>query len=199
MKLAVSLLFPVKFVQSEIEIDDVKAQLLDDLVRAKIPHGSNGRSNVGAASWRSRLDLMKSGRSDTKSSALATILDRVRAFTRAAVEAIYDGYQPVFRECWLNVLGPGSYNAPHDHAPHALSGILWIDAESESDGIGGNVEFWAPFVGQHYATDSSLMIKPIDGVAIMFPSTVKHMVHPVPAHRRSRIALAWNVDVEKKT
>lgn len=186
-------LFPVRVVQDEIKIDDLKPALLDAFKSGMIGDGDR-RSAVGDA-WRSRLNLHVHPRIQP----VTTLIERVLSFTDRAVKALHVDTIHTVTECWLNVLRAGAYNAPHDHYPNHWSGVLWIDVEDHGadDSPAGNFEFHCPYPARAMGTDtSSLFVKPRNGVAIFFPAGLKHMVHPVAVNKPERVSLAWNVIVE---
>lgn len=191
-----SLLFPLRVVQDEIKVDDIAPGILDAWRSGKIESGEM-RSNVGG--WRSQLDLHKRALTPE----LVVLNERVLDFTTNAVHALHVDARFKITECWLNVLGPGGYNSPHDHYPNNWSGVLWIDAETNgaAESPAGDFEFHCPYPARAMGSDTaSLFVKPTNGVAIFFPAGLKHMVHPVATTAtRKRISLAWNVIVEPLT
>lgn len=190
-------LFPVRVVQDEIVLgDDLRCVLLDDIKHRTIECGDH-RSAVGDA-WRSRLNLHQ----PTNHDSIMLLMEKVKKFTERAIHALHVNARYEITECWLNVLRAGAYNAPHDHYPNHWSGVLWIDVEDhgEKDSPAGNFEFHCPYPARAMGCDTgALFVQPMNGVAILFPAGLKHMVHPVA--RGERISLAWNIIVEpeKKT
>lgn len=202
----VSSLFPVQVVEDEIEVDDLVPRIEATIASGFLDGAANDKRSALGNSWRSRLDLHDHVHwsSDT---VLVPLIERVREFTSRAIVTIYNdpprntvtgrvkGYR--LGECWLNKLGRGGYHAAHDHYPYHWSGVLWIRAEGpEGDDPNGAFEFMSPYHSRALNNpDGSLLIHPINGVAILFPSGLKHMVHPVQTDR-TRISLAWNIYVE---
>lgn len=102
---------------------------------------------------------------------------------------------------WINVNPPGAYNVPHDHPGSFWSGCYYISTnpEQEEGDEGGAISFLdmrcaptgqplmrsAVFAGSH-----SMMPKP--GALLLFPSNLKHWVHP-NNWDQDRITMAFNV------
>lgn len=187
----IALQFPIKIVSCEIPIDDIRDELIRDVSSRCIKSSINQRSNIGSA-WRSDTQLHTADVTST----IAKLLDRVIEFNKTCIDALHVKAKPIITECWLNELGPGAYNSPHDHFPAQWSGILWIDAEHETgDGPAGNLELMAPYPARVFGQQSgSIFVKPVNGMAMFFPSGLKHMVHPTTTGKR--ISLAWNCNVE---
>ncbi len=212
--ISVSFHFPIRILQGAIEIDDVKPSLIEALSEGRIEGGAK-RSNIGDT-WRSTLTLQHSNVEQVK-----VLMDRIGRFSEQCADVLYTSAKPVIGECWMNALRNGGYNAPHDHLPFEWSGILWIDAEHETETTfpSGNVEFFSPYASRAFGEDTgSLFVRPKNGVALFFPSGVKHMVHPGIQHMvrtehttrsgakiestrkvsDTRISMAWNCNIVPK-
>lgn len=205
MKLNLAFHFPVKIVSGEIPIDDIRQDVIEVVRIRGIPASPNQRSNIGESSWRSRMDLhlflsrlpFRTKFPTDRIYPIHVLVSRVQAFTDACINALHVKARATIQECWLNELGPGAYNSPHDHFPYHWSGILWIDAEHEpvSDGPAGNVELFSPYASRAFGQEhGSVFVRPVNGCALFFPSGLKHMVHPTTVGKR--ISLAWNCNVE---
>lgn len=189
-----SALFPVRIVEDEIEVDDLRPGIAETIASGVLDGRPEDKRSALGNAWRSRLNLHgKQGMND----ACRLLVERVEAFTSKALTHLYRAPKFTIGECWLNKLGRGGYNAPHDHHPYDWSGVVWIDTEGPHDNEpNGAFEFMSPYYSRAFNDpNGSLMIHPINGVALLFPSGLKHMVHPVLTDR-SRISMAWNIHVE---
>lgn len=178
-------MFGVPVFRGVIPVDDLRANV-HKLIVSGILDGGETRSAVGDV-WRSNLMLHRIGHREHVA-AIDDLVTRMRLFCIATTGRSFN-----IDECWLNVLHRHAYNAVHDHHPYEWSGVLWIDAEHEEENSfpAGCFEFISPFPSRTNNGDSSLLVKPVNGAALLFPSTIKHMVHPTRADR-SRISLSWN-------
>ncbi len=102
-------------------------------------------------------------------------------------------------DCWANINRAGQYNAIHSH-PNALwSGVYYVKTgePDRSTPYAGKIEIIDPreasnFI-QTYKTvfDQKCIINNDPGFMLMFPSWVKHMVHPHNGDE-PRISIAFN-------
>lgn len=107
-------------------------------------------------------------------------------------------------ECdgWVNVNPKGGYNVPHDHPGAFWSAAYYIKVPpSATGGMAGSIEFIdhrsAPpgqgLVKSPYMRSLHAM-KPAPGTLVVFPSTLKHWVHPNDADE-DRITIAINAKI----
>lgn len=102
-------------------------------------------------------------------------------------------------DCWANVNREGDYNVVHAHPNSLWSGVYYVsngkpDPERPH---AGKIELLDPRVAAHMIqvgqtiTDTRCFMNSDPGLMIMFPSWLKHMVHP---HKGAgaRISIAFN-------
>jgi uncharacterized protein (TIGR02466 family) len=105
---------------------------------------------------------------------------------------------------WANVLREGSYNRLHNHHPAGWSAVYYVQVgESHlDDNLSGVIEFIDPRPGVNAARlpgspfDHKIRVAPEDGMMLLFPSWLKHIVYPYRG-KTTRIAIAINVVFEK--
>lgn len=97
---------------------------------------------------------------------------------------------------WININGAHDYNFSHYHPLTALSGAVYVAADSDS----GEIVFESPTLGQHYPLSSpnplfgkSIAYKPRQGMLLVFPSWISHQVVPSPRSRNERISISFNL------
>jgi uncharacterized protein (TIGR02466 family) len=98
-------------------------------------------------------------------------------------------------QSWVNYTQPGEYHHRHDHPNSALSGVFYIDVDSDSDSIFFfNREYRhlqiSPKAHNVFNSDS-WSFSVAKGELIIFPSSLPHMV-TVTRSTRTRISLAFN-------
>jgi uncharacterized protein (TIGR02466 family) len=107
---------------------------------------------------------------------------------------------------WANVLRNGGYNSVHNHPNCVWSGVYYV-ARGEPDPTpseNGKLELLDPRSGinmifiEKNVLDGRYVIEPLPGLMVVFPSWLKHMVHPYFG-KGERISVAFNVSVEEKT
>jgi uncharacterized protein (TIGR02466 family) len=103
-------------------------------------------------------------------------------------------------QSWANVLRSGGYHAPHAHPNCYWSGAYYVSVGKTDDStpFNGQIELFDP----RSAVNASVLpgsifqnkcrIEPEPGLAVLFPSWVKHMVHPFHGEGE-RISVAFNL------
>ena len=103
-------------------------------------------------------------------------------------------------QSWANILRSGGYHAPHTHPNCFWSGTYYVSVGKVDESIpfSGYIELFDPrsAVGGTAIPGSTFQnkcrLKPEPGMAILFPSWVKHMVHPFHGEGE-RISVAFNL------
>jgi len=106
-------------------------------------------------------------------------------------------------ECWANVSKSGHYNSVHDHPGTTWSGVYYVSAGKveTNDPANGRLELLDPRVGVSlFGREEGLLggryfIEPMPGLMVLFPSWLKHMVHPFFGSGE-RISISFNVRVQ---
>jgi uncharacterized protein (TIGR02466 family) len=116
-----------------------------------------------------------------------------------------DGTERTFTlmfDSWANVCRNGNYNVVHTH-PNAMWSIVYYVASGEADQslpYSGLLELLDPRESANYIQvpntvfDARMFIENHPGRMVVFPSWVKHMVHPFVGSG-VRISIACNVNV----
>ena len=107
---------------------------------------------------------------------------------------------------WANVLRSGGYNSVHNHPNCMWSGVYYVD-RGEPDPTpteNGKLELLDPRSGINMiyfdknVLDGRYVIEPVPGLMLLFPSWLKHMVHPYFG-KGERISVAFNVSVDERS
>ncbi len=184
--------------ESEALNADLRALILE---REAASDGGMVRSNLGG--WHSGLDLFS-----WESPAVKTLHERVRnlviATTRAALTR---GPSRRFRAtyhmlAWANVLRNGHYHNVHNHPENTWSGVYYVDdgAPEADRPFNGVLELLDPRIGANMINlangpfELRYTIRPTPGLMVVFPSWLKHFVHPFFG-TGTRISVAFNVRV----
>jgi uncharacterized protein (TIGR02466 family) len=132
---------------------------------------------------------------------VAWVLDKVLTFGRLALGKYYQDWANAelkMGSYWANVLGPGGFNAPHHHFPQHWSGVFYVSVASVSgttEDMSGMIEFlnptpWLSAIGR----GGNYFYAPKDGLALLFPASLLHFVHP-HASEIPRVSIAFNFNV----
>jgi uncharacterized protein (TIGR02466 family) len=162
--------------------------------------GRGIRSNAGG--WQSRGNLLM--RSDPcivelKRWIEMTVFEVLGAIVRK--EGTKRTFTLLF-DSWANVCRSGNYNVVHTH-PNAMWSIVYYVAAGEPDPsvpYSGMLELLDPRESANYIQvpntilDARMFIENRPGRLVLFPSWVKHMVHPFVGSG-VRISIAVNVNV----
>jgi uncharacterized protein (TIGR02466 family) len=161
----------------------------------------NAKSNVGG--WQSTQDFLKwtgeAGRAlagrmvELVNHATAQLLDQLGS--EAARGAQFSWKLAI----WANVNRRGDYNKVHLHPGATWSGVYYVDAgdpPSEGTRDAGRLSLMdaSPTAQMTFLAGlvrPTLEVAPADGLMVLFPSYLPHMVHPY-AGERPRISIAFN-------
>jgi len=162
--------------------------------------GRGIRSNAGG--WQSRGNLMT--RSEPEIVALKARMETM-VFDLLSAIVRKDGTERQFTllfDSWANVCRNGNYNVVHTH-PNAMWSIVYYVADGEPDpsvSYGGLLELLDPRESANYiqipntVLDGRTFVECRPGRMVLFPSWVKHMVHPFVGSG-VRMSIACNVNV----
>ena len=186
--------------------DDLNRELAE-LVMAEEAGDDKGRgirSNAGG--WQSRGNLlMRPERCivELKQRVETTVFEVLGAIVRQ------DGSKRTFQllfDSWANVCRSGNYNVVHTH-PNAMWSLVYYVSAGEPDPTvpySGNLELLDPRESANYIQvpntilDARMFIENRPGRLVLFPSWVKHMVHPFVGSG-VRISIAINVNVIERS
>ena len=174
--------------------DELTALILD---REKQDQSKVQLSNAGG--WQSSDDLLMWG-----GTAVGELKRRIDALLFATLKETSatpnDPPKTQFRiDCWANVNRAGDYNVVHNH-PNALwSGVYYVSAGKPNPNVpqAGKIELLDPREAANFVQvnqtimDQKCFLKNDPGLMILFPSWLKHMVHPHQGDG-TRISIAFN-------
>ena len=156
------------------------------------------KSNVGG--WHSELDFL--GLEAPPVQELRKRLDSFATALRERFSHPQGGTDtaPHRLEGWANVLRRGQYNSVHSHPNASWSMVYYVTGNDnvEAHPFSGKLELLDPRPGAalHYSEESRLggriMLNPMPGQIIAFPSWLQHLVHPVFSDS-PRISVAVNL------
>jgi uncharacterized protein (TIGR02466 family) len=136
----------------------------------------------------------------------ATKMKRIRKFVELKTNEFFQQiYQPAddvsiyLTQSWLNYTTKGQWHHKHTHANSIISGVLYINANKDSDRINfyrrefpAQIEVypqdWNPW------NSNSWWVETYTGMLVLFPSTLAHDVSTVE-HDDERISLSFNTFV----
>jgi uncharacterized protein (TIGR02466 family) len=159
-------------------------------------------SNVGG--WHSPIDLQESWDAQ-----LRLVLQRCRVFAEEATARLMGAAEDTRRyrysiSAWANVSREGNYNVPHVHAS-AWSAVYYISVPEgcRAGGSAGALELIDPrpataaidLPGPFFATRRAIAPQP--GLAVLFPGSVMHFVHPFRGPGE-RISIACDLMLEQR-
>jgi uncharacterized protein (TIGR02466 family) len=158
------------------------------------------RSNVGG--WHSKPDLFL-----WDVDCARQLKDRLGAFTVDLTRLVttFDGPRKINlqMEGWANVSRRGHYNSVHDHPGSTWSGVYYVSRgePDNDDPSNGKLELIDPRSGanilhvERNVFEGRYLVEPMPGLMVMFPSWLKHMVHPFQGSGE-RISISFNINVQ---
>lgn len=198
-----SMLWGTPFVSYQWPDCDELNRELEALILEKESADSTGRgirSNAGG--WQSRGNIVT-----WQEPCIQTLKQRVETliFNLIGELVLKDGRERSFTlmmDGWANVCRAGDYNVVHTH-PNAMWSVVYYVAAGEPDKsvpYGGMLELLDPRESANYiqiqntVLDARTFIENVPGRMVVFPSWVKHMVHPFVGDG-VRVSIAVNVNV----
>lgn len=178
----------------EIDISKDMSNIVKDVheIRNRFPDG-NSVSNMGG--WQS-IPMVTDMISD-----LTSVCEAISIIEDAAkrILSVWGIDKSVLASFWFNVNGHDNFNLRHSHigsnsAP-ILSGCLYISVPKDS----GDIVFVRPGIqlslpqeiNNRYVSEL-FGYSPVDGKAVIFPSSLEHYVEPNKSNNE-RISMAFNI------
>ncbi len=158
-----------------------------------------GQELTSRQAWRSSgATLLES------SAALREVGAHVEAVARAALAPHYGQaapWEPYVADSWAVIGARGASHVPHHHGPSPWSGVLYIDVEAalaeRTTPRAGCIEFLSPFAAsQAFFVPSGAVFQPTDGLMLLFPSPLVHLVHPSESDTL-RICIGFDIAVRR--
>jgi uncharacterized protein (TIGR02466 family) len=176
------------------EFEELRAGLVDLALSLRARTAGVSISNRGGWHSETNLHLLDDDRARTLARGLID-------FSETALRDSYAG-RPVrarITESWINVAGKGAWHSPHDHFPAHWSGVLYVSARhvlaAAEDDRAGRIELLNPIpLARAFGLPSGVAYEPKDGLIILFPGPIQHLVHPNPSDEE-RISVAFNLVV----
>jgi uncharacterized protein (TIGR02466 family) len=173
-----------------------KEALAAEILELKSRSPGTQRSN--RQGWHSGPEFLNS-----RSEAIAFVLKSVSTFARRALAPYYHDWtrsELKLGHYWANVLGKGGWNSPHHHHPQHWSGVYYVSVGpvgTTAEDPSGMIEFLNPSPVQSHWGAGSFAYGPRDGLTLLFPSSLVHLVHPHSGDHE-RISIAYNFNVIPK-
>ncbi|MES2904917.1 MAG: TIGR02466 family protein [Pseudomonadota bacterium] len=194
----VRVLFPVPLVTVRLrKAEALNARLIEEIAARRTVEPGVGRSNLYG--WHSANDLF-----DRPEPGHAALAAELKAIVEASGVKLMPGRPADLvpsQDGWVNVNPTGAMNAPHDHPGAFWSGVYYVRVPPPADpsdatsgaiefidprgAIGTNARFETPF------TRSKFTIRPTAGTCLLWPSYLKHWVHPNQS-ADDRVTVAFN-------
>ena len=185
-----------------LDSDDINAELAE-LILAREAADESGRgirSNAGG--WQSPGNMIT-----WPEECVQLLKERVEEMVLALLGTLIrkDGGKRTFQlmvDSWANVCRNGNYNVVHTH-PNAMWSLVYYVQRGEPDEsipYSGMLELIDPRESANYiqvqntVLDARTFIDAVPGRMVLFPSWVRHMVHPFIGEG-VRISIASNVNV----
>lgn len=127
------------------------------------------------------------------------IVEAIQLCTRNVSPGFDFSLYDIQAEGWINMLGRGGLNTPHDHPAWVWSGCYYVSLPDGDQELSGNIEFFDTRTNIRTLTvdgaacfASKFKMKPKAGMLLMFPSYLRHWVYPNESDEE-RVTIAFNV------
>lgn len=195
---AVRVIFPVPLVTVTLhDAEALNRELLDEIAARRAAEPGIERSN--RQGWHSEPDLF-----DRTEPAHRRLAGEIKAIAEAVTAKLVPERPSGSRlahEGWVNANPTHAMNSPHDHPGSFWSGTYYVrvpQADDESDLLSGAIEFLDPrgSIGANAGVETSFTrgkftARPAAGSCLMWPSFVRHWVHPNRS-AEERVSVAFN-------
>ena len=191
-------LFPNPFLT--IRLDDsekLNRELLKEIAKRCKTEAGIKRSNL--LGWHSPNDLF-----DRREPAHAKLAAELVAIVGACSQKMIPDLPkdlPIRHEGWINLSPTNALNAPHDHPSSFWSGTYYVAVpppDDPTDKYSGAIEFIDPRGSMGSSarietpfTRSKFTVRPTAGTCFLWPSYLKHWVHPNRSSQ-DRVTIAFN-------
>jgi uncharacterized protein (TIGR02466 family) len=181
-----------------LELEDAEALNAQLLVETNVRQaGSTGVNRSNWNGWHSEDDFFERPEPGHQS-LRAHILEAIQICTKN-VSANFDfSRYGIQAEGWINVLGKGGLNTPHDHPAWVWSGCYYVSVPECDNELSGNIEFLDTRTNIRTLTvegaacfTSKFTMKPRNGMLLIFPSYLRHWVYPNESEH-DRVTIAFN-------
>ena len=100
---------------------------------------------------------------------------------------------------WFIINQRHAWNTPHTHMPSQWSGVWYLSVSKENAGDhGGRIIFIDPIpLGPTYRNPINAQVDPVEGLMLIFPSYLTHMVAPHDCDE-ARVSLSFNFQVQQR-
>jgi len=186
--------------------DALNAELQEAVMAREAEEGKNRLVRSNAGGWQSSGNLIT-----WKEPCIDVFRRRIeKLVTNLLQELIRDmGKNRSFNlyiDSWANVNRPGDYNVVHTHPNCMFSGVYYVTRGDPDPEVphGGLLEMLDPREAANYVQvtdtvlDARVFFENKPGRMLLWPSWVKHMVHP-HVGEGERISIAFNVNVMERT
>ena len=192
------ILFPVPFMTVRLDdAEELNRELLKEIAKRRQAEPGIRKSNH--LGWHSAVDLFQ--RTEPAQARLAKELsDIIAACTMKLAPDLPKDLQGR-HEGWINVNTTNAMNAPHDHPGAFWSGTYYVQVpppDEPDDKYSGALEFLDPrgSIGTNAKietpfTRAKFTVRPSPGTCLLWPSFVRHWVHPNRASGE-RVTVAFN-------
>lgn len=181
------------------DFERINAEIIKEIADRRTAEQGMVRSN--RSGWHSDLDFFM-----RKEPAHRELAQKIMQCLADATQRVANkqALENLRLECdgWVNVNPKGGYNVPHDHPGAFWSAAYYVKVPpAATGGMAGSIEFIdhrsAP-PGQGMVRSPFMRslhtMKPSPGTLVVFPSTLKHWVHPNDADE-DRITIAINAKI----
>ncbi len=182
--------------------EDLNRELQGIILNREHAEESQGQNRSNAGGWQSPGNMMA-----WTEPAVQTLRHRIETLVFNLIDQIIrdTGQRRQFRliiDAWANINRDGDYNVVHTHPNCMWSGVYYVEKGKPDSAIpqNGMLELIDPREAANYIQikntilDGKEFIDNEPGRMLLWPSWMKHMVHPYKGEAE-RISIAYNVTV----
>lgn len=189
---------PVFFKQVE-DFGTIRQQLLDLIYRKKEESLASSNPNYMAGTWQTGYDMHL-----WQEPVITDLLALIGEFSSECINSCTNYHtlkgDVLITGCRASVRGYTAWSSPHQHIAEHWAGVLYVDVEdclndAEQPDLGGRIELLNPNrLAKLSGFQSSVAHTPKDGLIVLFPGYLEHMIHPNLSHH-DRVAINFFINV----
>jgi len=189
---------PVFFKQVE-GFENLRQQLLELIYRKKEESLPSSNANRMNATWQTDYNMHL-----WKEPVMADLLALIGEFSSECINSCSNFHtltgDVLITGCRASVRGYTAWSSPHQHLGEHWAGVLYVSVEEcfddpDQTDLGGRIELVNPNrLAKLSGFQGSMAHTPKDGLMVLFPGYLEHMIHPNLSHH-DRVAINFFINV----
>ena len=185
-------IFPIKLVSEKLDESFDLSKIKKFISEQKENNLTETRSNKGG--WQSKNYKYSKDTVDDSLIPFVDLVDRaIKTYSNGSRFGHLNNVEVYLRSFWMNVNSPGAHNVLHIHPGSVLSGVFWVSCP---ENCGRLIVRHPNEMVNYYLGPDELSIDPQEGLLVLFPSYLPHLVEPNQSSE-DRISISFNLSIKQ--